>query len=150
AQATNGLEPARVDARPWEADIEERANGAVVYTAGSDTGFQFGDARFHELAMQRHLCRLALRPRIRRVNADRDLQQWIAIDRKKRTLGEGFDTIPPSVEAGYDLLRHGLLQRDEGIVRRCGLALLAHRLRQGGNRCDPGILVRQQLVLQPQ
>ena len=37
--------------------------------------------------MERHLWRLALPPRIRRVDADRGLQQWIAIDRKKRALG---------------------------------------------------------------
>ena len=77
AQPANGLEPALVDGSPRHADIEQRANGALAQAAGRDARFQLGDPRLQQFAMQRHLCRLALRPRIRRIDADRGLQQWM-------------------------------------------------------------------------
>jgi hypothetical protein len=70
AHPANGFETALVDGSSRHADIEERANGAFAHVSGGDARFQLGDPRLHQLAMQRHLCRLALRPRIRQVDAE--------------------------------------------------------------------------------
>jgi hypothetical protein len=76
-----------------------------------------GAARLDQLAMQRVLSCLALRPRIGGIDADRGLQR--AIHDEERLFGDCLDQIAPRIEADDDPIREGFLQGKEWMVRRC-------------------------------
>src|ERR1051326_2986924 len=148
SNAPHRLKPALVDGAPTHSGIDEPANNRGLQPADCDTGAQLGDTFGEQLAMQKAFVRSSERLPWVGVDTQYRLKKRRAVHRDKDLFRGALVHFPPAVERGHDIGRHGLLEFQERVIRRNGLARLAHLLGHLGDRSHGRIGVGEKLVLQ--